>query len=83
MTGASPDDPHSVFLPGPASPDTEPSPADFAGLRIAFAPTLGGRVPVERAVLDVVEAQARALAGPRRARRVGLPGSRRFGASIP
>ncbi|KHL03917.1 amidase [Sinomonas humi] len=34
---------------------------DFRGLRVAFAPTLGGRVPVEREVLDVVERQARRL----------------------
>jgi amidase len=35
---------------------------DFRGLRVAFAPTLGGRVPVEREVLDVVDRQARLLA---------------------
>jgi amidase len=34
---------------------------DFRGLRAAFAPTLGGRVPVEREVLDVVERQAQHL----------------------
>lgn len=34
---------------------------DFRGLRVAFAPTLGGRVPVEREVLDVVERQAQLL----------------------
>ncbi len=68
MTGASPDDPHSVFPPSPASPASsaslaaEPSPADFSGLRIAFAPTLGGRIPVSREVLDVIEPQAAALA---------------------
>ena len=34
---------------------------DFRGLRVAFAPMLGGRVPVEREVLDVVERQAQLL----------------------
>ncbi|MEV8149545.1 amidase family protein [Arthrobacter sp. NPDC080073] len=65
MTGASSADPHSVFLPDPESPEsaaTEPSPTDFAGLRVAFAPNLGGRIPVSREVLDVIEPQAAALA---------------------
>lgn len=62
MTGASSADPYSTFLPGPDAPAAEPSPADFAGLRIAFAPTLGGRIPVSREVLDVLEPQAAALA---------------------
>ncbi|MDQ4501555.1 amidase family protein [Sinomonas sp. ASV322] len=62
MAGPAAADPFSVFPPSPALPAGEPTPEDLKGLRIAFAPTLGGRVPVEREVLDVVEAQARALA---------------------
>lgn len=62
MTGASSADPYSAFMPGPDIPAAEPSPPDFAGLRIAFAPTLGGRVPVGREVLDVLEPHAAALA---------------------
>ncbi|WP_422934795.1 amidase family protein [Sinomonas sp. P47F7] len=62
MAGPAAADPFSVFPPSSALPAGEPRPGDFAGLRIAFAPTLGGRIPVERAVLDVIEAQARALA---------------------
>lgn len=64
MAGASPLDPHSALLssmPATAGAAVEPSPADFAGLRIAFAPTLGGRIPVSREVLDVLEPQAAAL----------------------
>ena len=34
-------------------------PVDLAKLRIAFAPTLGGRIPVSRDVLDVIGAQAK------------------------
>ncbi|GAA3674322.1 amidase [Arthrobacter ginkgonis] len=63
MTGASPEDPFSVFPPAGEVPAKEPSPQDFAGLRIAYAPTLGGRVPVAREVLDVLDPQAEALAG--------------------
>ncbi len=61
MRGATPDDPFSFF---PAEDDLmhEPSPQDFAGLRIAYAPTLGGRIPVAREVLDVLDPQAKALA---------------------
>ncbi|HKU29721.1 amidase [Arthrobacter sp. NyZ413] len=59
MAGASPEDPHSAFAPNAAHVPLEP--ADFAGLRVAFAPTLGGRVPVSREVLDVIEPQAAAL----------------------
>ncbi|MFJ3957510.1 amidase family protein [Arthrobacter sp. NPDC090010] len=62
MTGRHDSDPFSDFPLNAADWSTEPRPEDFAGLRIAFAPTLGGRVPVERQVLDVVEAQAAALA---------------------
>ena len=66
MTGATPGDPFSAF-PTDASavaaglPAGEPSPQEFAGLRIAYAPTLGGRIPVAREVLDVLDPQAKAL----------------------
>jgi amidase len=36
-----------------------PEPMDLSSLRIAYAPTLGGRVPVSKEVLDVLEPQAR------------------------
>jgi len=61
MRGATPDDPFSVF-PAEEAHAGEPSPQDFAGLRIAYAPTLGGRIPVSRDVLDVLDPQAKALA---------------------
>ncbi|WP_210725763.1 amidase family protein [Arthrobacter silvisoli] len=61
MRGATPDDPFSVF-PVEQGHTGEPSPQDFAGLRIAYAPTLGGRIPVAREVLDVLDPQAKALA---------------------
>lgn len=67
MTGATPDDPFSAFPPAAGAQTAggraaEPSPQDFAGLRIAYAPTLGGRIPVARDVLDVLDPQAKALA---------------------
>lgn len=64
MTGATPDDPFSAFptaAGAAAAAAAEPSPQDFAGLRIAYAPTLGGRIPVAREVLDVLDPQAKAL----------------------
>jgi amidase len=39
-----------------------PSGGDFRGLRVAVAPTLGGRVPVESDVIDIVETQATLMA---------------------
>ena len=62
MRGATPDDPFS-FFPAEEGHAGDPSPRDFAGLRIAYAPTLGGRIPVAREVLDVLDPQAKALAG--------------------
>lgn len=62
MRGATPDDPFS-FFPAEEGHAGDPSPQDFAGLRIAYAPTLGGRIPVAREVLDVLDPQAKALAG--------------------
>ncbi|NYD77453.1 amidase family protein [Arthrobacter cupressi] len=61
MRGATPDDPFS-FFPAEETHAGEPSPQDFAGLRIAYAPTLGGRIPVAREVLDVLDPQAKVLA---------------------
>ncbi|MDP5228288.1 MULTISPECIES: amidase family protein [Arthrobacter] len=61
MSGQAADDPFSSFPAEASGLGGEPKLEDLAGLRIAFAPTLGGRVPVEREVLDVIEAQAAAL----------------------
>lgn len=53
VAGPHPDDPLSL------SDDPQPLatvvPAELRGRRVAWAPTLGGRVPVERQVLDVLE----------------------------
>lgn len=57
MSGRCAADPASYDDPAVLAPQTEP--LDLAGLRIAFAPTLAGRVPVDRQVLDVLESQAR------------------------
>ncbi|NUP75816.1 MAG: amidase [Sinomonas sp.] len=62
MAGPSAADPFSGFPEASSRLVAQPQPEEFAGLRVAYAPTLGGRVPVERAVLDVLEPQARALA---------------------
>jgi amidase len=57
MAGPHRDDPLS-FTADPAVPG-DARPTDLAGLRVAWAPTLGGRVVVERGVLDVLDAAVR------------------------
>lgn len=60
LAGPHRDDPlsHHGDRPG-AEPVTI---ADLRGLRVAWAPTLGGRIPVERQVLDVLEPAVKVFA---------------------
>lgn len=53
IAGPHPDDPRSLSDDPTALADVVP--ADAAGLRVAWAPTLGDRVPVDREVRDALE----------------------------
>ena len=57
ISGPHRDDPFS--LPPEAAPTGEPRPGLLAGLRVGWAPTLGGRVVVEREVLAVLDPAVR------------------------
>ncbi|MGA5702244.1 amidase [Peterkaempfera bronchialis] len=54
---AGPDDRCPIALDEPGSAFRSPGAADLSGLRIAWAPDLGGRVPVDPEVLAVLEPQ--------------------------
>ncbi|MEU7204348.1 amidase [Streptomyces sp. NPDC045470] len=55
---AGPDPRCPVSLEGPGEPFREPLERDLAGLRVAWTPDLGGRVPVDAEVREVLEPQA-------------------------
>jgi amidase len=57
VAGANRDDPLSLGE-NPAA-FAAPGPVDLRGLRVAWAPTLGNRVPVDRRVLEVLESAVR------------------------
>lgn len=57
VAGPHPDDPLSLSDDPAGLADVVP--AELRGLRVAWAPTLGDRVPVERRVLDVLEPAVR------------------------
>jgi amidase len=61
ISGPHPGDPLS-FEDGATSPDAV-TPADLRGLRVAWAPTLGERIAIERQVLDVLEQAVQTFAG--------------------
>ena len=54
---AGPDPRSPISLPDKGSEFSAPLPDHLRGLRVAWAPDLGGRIPVDREVLDVLEPQ--------------------------
>jgi amidase len=56
MAGRADQDPHSITDYDLVLNERQPT--DLAKLRVAFAPTLGGRIPVSGEVLEVIGAQA-------------------------